>query len=149
MRDSLFHSTRIRFSISTMALSCLCPLFAALGFLLVPRAATAQSSGPRRPNIVFILADDLGWSDTTLYGTTRLYQTPNIERLAQRGIRFTQAYAANPLCSPTRASILSGLYPGRIGMTLPSGGAAEERFTSTLPPQDQPWRKIIEPLSVT
>lgn len=111
--------------------------------------AQASAAPPTRPNIVFILADDLGWSDTTLYGTTKLYQTPNIERLAQRGMRFTQAYAANPLCSPTRASILSGLYPGRIGMTLPSGGAAEERFTSTLPSQDQPWRKIIEPISVT
>jgi arylsulfatase A-like enzyme len=110
-------------------------------------AAPAQRTTP--PNIVFILADDLGWSDTTLYGTTRLYQTPNIERLAERGMRFTQAYAANPLCSPTRASILSGLYPGRIGMTLPSGGAAQEIFKSTLPSEARPWSKVVEPVSVT
>ena len=64
-------------------------------------------------NVVFILADDLGWSDTTLYGTTKFYQTPNLERLAQRGMTFRRAYAASPLCSPTRASILTGLNPAR------------------------------------
>ncbi|MGZ0655445.1 sulfatase [Coraliomargarita sp. W4R72] len=66
-----------------------------------------------------ILADDLGWSDTTLYGTTDLYQTPNLERLAERGMTFTHAYAASPLCSPTRASILTGQTPARNGHTQP------------------------------
>ena len=73
-----------------------------------------------KPHIIFILADDLGWSDTTLYGTTKLYQTPNLERLAQRGMLFTRAYAASPLCSPTRASILTGMNPARIGITAPN-----------------------------
>ncbi len=73
-----------------------------------------------RPNIVFVLADDLGWADTTLYGHTSLYQTPNIERLARRGMTFTRAYSASPLCSPTRASILTGLSPARIGITTPA-----------------------------
>lgn len=73
-----------------------------------------------RPNVVFILADDLGWSDTTLYGTTQLYQTPNIERLASRGMTFSRAYAASPLCSPTRSSILTGLSPARTGITTPN-----------------------------
>ncbi len=72
-----------------------------------------------RPNVVFIVADDLGWSDTTLYGTTKLYQTPNIERLAQRGMTFTRAYAVSPLCSPTRASLITGLHPARHGITTP------------------------------
>ncbi|MEM7236011.1 MAG: sulfatase, partial [Planctomycetota bacterium] len=73
-----------------------------------------------RPNIVYILADDLGWSDTTLYGTTTLYETPNVERLAARGMTFTRAYSASPLCSPTRASLLTGLHPARHGITSPT-----------------------------
>tara|TARA_B100000809_G_C15140818_1_gene533262 strand:- start:11059 stop:12630 length:1572 start_codon:yes stop_codon:yes gene_type:complete len=68
-------------------------------------------------NVVFILADDLGWSDTELYGTTKLYETPNILRLAERGMTFTRAYANSPLCSPTRASILTGQTPSRHGST--------------------------------
>jgi arylsulfatase A-like enzyme len=72
------------------------------------------------PNVIFILADDLGWSDTTLYGTTKFYNTPNIERLAQRGMTFTRAYASSPLCSPTRASVLTGLSPARHGITSPT-----------------------------
>ena len=72
-----------------------------------------------KPNIVLILADDLGWRDAGCFGST-FYETPNIDRLAARGVRFTQAYAANPLCSPTRASILTGLYPARIGITAPA-----------------------------
>ncbi|GAB5406547.1 MAG: hypothetical protein Aurels2KO_47780 [Aureliella sp.] len=74
----------------------------------------------KHPNVLFILADDLGWSDTTLYGTTKLYRTPNIERLAKRGMTFTRAYASSPLCSPTRASVLTGLSPARHGITSPN-----------------------------
>ena len=73
-----------------------------------------------RPNVVFILADDLGWSDTTLYGTTDLYKTPNIKRMAERGMTFTHAYSSSPLCSPTRASVLTGLSPARHGITAPT-----------------------------
>ena len=87
--------------------------FAGLGAVV---AAKAESS---RPNVVFILADDLGWRDTGCYGST-FYETPNIDRIAARGMRFTQAYSANPLCSPTRASILTGQYPARIGITWAS-----------------------------
>ncbi len=71
-----------------------------------------------RPNVVFILADDLGAHDVGCFGST-FYETPNIDRLASHGVKFTQAYAANPLCSPTRASILTGIYPARIGITAP------------------------------
>ncbi|MBD3386446.1 sulfatase-like hydrolase/transferase, partial [candidate division KSB1 bacterium] len=70
----------------------------------------------RRPNIVFILVDDLGWKDLGCYGST-FYETPNIDRLAAEGMRFTDAYAACPVCSPTRASIMTGKYPARLGLT--------------------------------
>jgi arylsulfatase A-like enzyme len=67
---------------------------------------------------VFILADDLGWRDITPYGST-FHETPNLKRLADRSVRFTHSYAASPLCSPTRSSILTGLYPARTGITAP------------------------------
>lgn len=90
-------------------------------FLSTTLLASAPSAAePPRPNVVFILADDLGWSDTTLYGGTKFYKTPNLERLAKRGITFTHAYSASPLCSPTRASILTGLSPARTGITTPN-----------------------------
>src|SRR6476661_10260044 len=69
-----------------------------------------------KPNIIFFLVDDLGWADTEPYGS-KFYETPNIKKLAQDGMLFTQAYAANPVCSPTRASILSGKYPTSIQAT--------------------------------
>ena len=69
--------------------------------LLGSVAASGAAEG-RAPNIVFILADDLGWRDTSLYGS-EFCETPNIERLAKRGMMFTQAYAVAPLCSATRS----------------------------------------------
>jgi len=68
-------------------------------------------------NIIFILADDLGWADVGCYGGD-LHETPNIDKLAQQGVRFTDAYAAAPVCSPTRASIMTGKYPARLHMTI-------------------------------
>ncbi len=101
------------------------PLALLTALTLLPAAASAADEAvPQRsarpPNVVLILADDLGWSDTTLYGTTSLYQTPNVQRLARRGLTFTRAYAASPLCSPTRAGILTGLSPARVGITAPN-----------------------------
>src|SRR5438552_1824566 len=69
-----------------------------------------------RPNVVLIVADDLGWRDLGCYGST-FYKTPNIDRMAREGVRFTQFYAACPVCSPTRASILTGRYPQRVNIT--------------------------------
>ncbi|MFM9090561.1 MAG: sulfatase [Verrucomicrobiota bacterium] len=86
-------------------------------FLAAVLAARA-SSAPERPNVIFLLADDLGWADLGAYGST-FHRTPHLDRLAARGVRFTQAYAAAPLCSPTRASILTGQHPARIGITSP------------------------------
>ena len=60
-----------------------------------------------KPNFLFILADDMGWSQLGCYGSN-YYETPNIDRLADQGMRFTDAYAACPVCSPTRASIMTG-----------------------------------------
>ncbi len=68
------------------------------------------------PNIVFILADDLGWNQVGYHGTV-FYETPNIDQIARDGIHFTQAYSANPVCSPTRASIMTGKNPARLGIT--------------------------------
>jgi len=69
-----------------------------------------------RPNIIFILIDDLGWKDVG-YHVSRLYETPNIDKLAEEGMRFSAAYAACPVCSPTRSSIMTGKYPARLNQT--------------------------------
>lgn len=70
-----------------------------------------------RPNIIFILADDLGVMDVGCYNPKTFYETPNIDAIARRGMRFTQGYAACPVCSPTRGSIMTGKYPPRFGIT--------------------------------
>jgi arylsulfatase A len=70
----------------------------------------------RPPNIILILIDDFGWADLACYGS-RFHQTPNVDALARRGVRFTNAYAAAPVCSPTRASILTGKAPARLHLT--------------------------------
>ena len=75
-----------------------------------------SKSPENKPNIVFILVDDLGWSDVGTYGSS-LYDTPNIDKLASEGVKFTQAYATCSVCSPTRASIITGKYPARIHLT--------------------------------
>lgn len=69
-----------------------------------------------QPNIIFILMDDLGWKDLSCYGS-EFYETPNLDRLARQGMKFTNGYAACPVCSPTRASILTGKYPANVGVT--------------------------------
>jgi arylsulfatase A-like enzyme len=89
-------------------------LFGLLAPLLL--ALTCFSASKPPPNIIFILADDLGWSDVGCYGST-FYETPNIDALASRGMRFLNAYAACCVCSPTRASILTGKYPARLQLT--------------------------------
>jgi len=102
-----------------------------------------------RPNIVFILADDLGWSDVTLYGTTSFYKTPNLERLAARGLTFNRAYAASPLCSPTRASILTGQTPARHGITSPACHVEEVRMEPSVAEKAAPGNKAIACVSAT
>ncbi|MFC1607817.1 sulfatase [Candidatus Latescibacterota bacterium] len=67
-------------------------------------------------NFVFVLVDDLGWTDLSCFGST-FYDTPNIDKVAAQGMKFTDAYAAAPVCSPTRASIMTGKYPARLNLT--------------------------------
>ncbi len=89
----------------------------------------------RRPNIVLFLVDDLGQRDVGCYGST-FYETPNIDRLAREGARFTAAYAAAPICSPTRASIMSGQWPQRFGISEAigqPGGMDWARNTKMMP----------------
>jgi arylsulfatase A len=90
-----------------------------------------------RPNVVLIVADDLGWADLGCYGS-KYHRTPHLDRLAAGGLRFTQAYAAAPVCSPTRAAILTGKYPARLGIT------------DWLPGRpDRPDQKLLRPPLVT
>lgn len=108
------------------------PVFVALSFAMIaPTRAAGQM------NVVFILADDLGWSDLACYGAD-LHESPNLDRLAEAGVRFTQAYSASPVCTPTRASILTGKHPARLHMTT-------WHEASQNPPTD---RKLIPPITL-
>ncbi len=98
-----------------------------------------------QPNVIVILADDLGWSDTTLYGNTAYYQTPNVERLAKRGMTFTRAYSASPLCSPTRSALLTGLSPARTGITVPNCHEPRVVLQATTGEKAPPDQKAIMP----
>jgi arylsulfatase A-like enzyme len=87
-----------------------------LGLAALAGSTVLKCSKNKRPNFVFILVDDLGWADIECYGST-FYETPNLDKLAQSGMRFTDAYAACPVCSPTRAAILTGRHPVRLDIT--------------------------------
>lgn len=92
------------------------------GVLFSNQVLECRISDRVRPNVVFILVDDFGWRDVSYdvgygYSGSGYYETPNIDKLASEGMRFTDAYAACPVCSPTRASIMTGKYPARIHLT--------------------------------
>ena len=127
-----------------MKISTWIPLAVFLGLVGDGWAAGAGT----RPNIVFILADDLGWNDVGCYGST-FHETPNIDALAKSGMRFTQAYAASSLCSPTRASILTGLYPARIGITAPACDRPELVLEKELEPSARPDQKMLAAKKIT
>ena len=76
----------------------------------------SDKTSVNKPNIIFILADDLGWPELGCYGS-KFNETPNLDRLASQGMRFTDAYAAAPVCSPYRAALMTGQYPARVGIT--------------------------------
>jgi arylsulfatase A-like enzyme len=107
-------------------------------------------SAERAPNIVFFLADDLGQRDLGCYGST-FYETPNLDRLAREGALFTDAYAACPVCSPTRASIMTGWWPQRTGITdyiAPDNGNGPEKWkrnTRLLPAPNQDRLSLDSP----
>lgn len=88
---------------------------AALATLGAARGARAGKGEQRPPNVVLVFADDLGYADLGCYGA-RNHSTPNLDRLARQGTRFTQFYVAQPVCSASRAALLTGCYPNRIGI---------------------------------
>jgi len=116
---------------------------------LMLTGSQSHCTAQEKLNVVFILADDLGWSDTTLFGTSNFYKTPNIERLAKRGMTFTRAYSSSPLCSPTRASILTGLSPARHGITAPNCHTPLVLLEPTVKKSASPGLKQIETDSVS
>ena len=108
-------------------------------------------SAEPKTNVVFFLIDDLGWRDLGCYGS-EYYQTPNIDRLAKEGVRFTDAYSACTVCSPTRAAIMTGKYPARLLLTqwLPSGRWSrtghkmkEGRYVSNLPLEEVTIAEVL------
>ena len=112
----------------------------ALGFRFPARSIIDKV----KPNFVFILADDLGWPQIGCY-VSGFYETPNIDRLAGEGMRFTDAYSAGPVCSPTRASIMTGRYPARLHITdfIAGSDYPDEKLT-------QPdWQKFLPLEEVT
>ena len=124
-----------------------------LHFALITLCLIASACGPaalteRSPNVVFILADDLGWRDTGLYGS-EFFETPNIDLLAERGMVFSNAYAAAAICSPTRASIMTGLHPARLGITSASGHLQRETLAKGLRPRGSRSQPALAADSVT
>ena len=105
--------------------------FAALQALGIDRAAWA--GGKKKPNVVFILADDLGYAEVGCYGQKKI-KTPNIDRLAAQGMRFTQAYSGNPVCAPSRCTLMTGLHTGhsQVRGNKQVGGAEGWELGSTI-----------------
>ncbi|HUG89890.1 MAG TPA: sulfatase [Planctomycetaceae bacterium] len=104
-------------------------LVAAVGVLSATAASPARLAAAEKPlNVVFFLVDDLGYMDVACNNPRTFYETPHIDRLAAGGMRFTSGYAANPVCSPTRYSILTGKYPTRAGATNFFSGTRAGRF---------------------
>lgn len=105
---------------------------AGLGALSLAAPNCVAASSSKKPNVVFILIDDMGWPDVACYGS-KFHETPNVDRLASQGMKFTDAYAACPVCSPTRASIMAGQYPARVGIT------------DFIPGHWRPYEKLVVP----
>lgn len=101
---------------------------AALG---MPRGVFSKAA-KEKLNFVFILVDDMGWMDTSTYGSN-FYESPNVTRLAEQGMKFTDAYAACPVCSPTRASFMTGKYPATVNLT------------DFIPGHWRPYAKLVVP----
>ncbi len=117
-------------------------------------AAVRLAAAPATPpwNVLFVLTDDLGWHDVGPYGN-RFIDTPNLNRFAQHSVRFTNAYAACPVCSPTRASILTGQYPARLHLTdwipgrrqFPTSRLLVPKFNQFLPVENQTIAEVLAP----
>jgi len=122
--------------------------FAALAKEVIGNAPPLSHDKKRKArNVVLIVADDLGWADTSAYvkDEPQFYRTPHIEKLASQGMKFVNAYSASPLCSPTRASILTGQYPGRIRLTTPACHLPQVVLDPQLKASASPNAHAIEP----
>jgi arylsulfatase A-like enzyme len=118
---------------------------ALLSVLILSLAAPLTSAATRRPNIVFILIDDMGWKDGACFGST-FYKTPELDRLAKSGMCFSQAYASCAVCSPTRAAIMTGKAPARLHITDWIGGEGNPDASRFRVPE---WQKRLPPEEVT
>ncbi|MHC4636879.1 MAG: sulfatase [Planctomycetota bacterium] len=114
------------------------------GSVLFPGILSKVSGASRKkkPNVIIFMVDDMGWTDSSVYGST-FYETPNLERLAKDGMMFTNAYAANPLCSPTRASIMTGKNPDRTGVTTSWGHLPA--VDPSIPESGPSWQQVLIP----
>jgi arylsulfatase A-like enzyme len=119
----------------------LCVSLFPLGF---HRGVAAETS---QPNIVLIVVDDLGWRDLGCYGST-FYETPNIDSLARKGMRFTDSYSTNPLCSPTRASIMTGIDSARMRFTSPGGHDVKEILEGSFATKSENWSPAKPQVSI-
>jgi len=112
----------------TRHLFALCALFALFATIAplgaTARAADAPPSAPRKPNIIVILADDVGYGEFGFQGLNKDIPTPNIDSIAANGVRFTNGYVSGPYCSPTRAGLMTGRYQTRFGHEFNGGGGA-------------------------
>lgn len=119
---------------------------ALLACLVLPGPALAA-----KLNVVVILADDLGWADLGCYGS-KYHRTPNLDRLAASGLRFTSGYASCPVCSPTRAALMTGKYPARLGITdwlpgrpdRPDQPLARPKLTTALPLEETTLAELFQ-----
>ena len=105
------------------------------GLAACPNLLSMAAGSQRRPNIVLFLVDDLGWGDFGCYGDT-FHETPNVDRLAAEGMKFTNGYAAAPVCSPSRAGLMTGKWPARL------------HLTQWIPGNIYPHKKLLEPSQV-
>ena len=112
-----------------------------LGLLLFVCVGLTNWAG--RPNFVLILADDLGYGDLGCYGS-ELNQTPNLDRLASEGIRFTDFHSNGPMCTPTRAALLTGMYQQRLGRLFESALSGKDHYARGLPPQTLTLAEVLK-----
>ena len=103
---------------------------------LLATLLSASIAGASKPHIVFFFVDDLGWADLGCYGSA-FHETPNIDALSESGVRFTQAYSAASICSPTRASLMSGKHPVRVNITDWIPGARPPKWATLRTPADR------------
>jgi hypothetical protein len=108
---------------------------------LAPAIAAPQSRSAKRPNIVIILTDDQGYADVGCFGA-KGFQTPNLDRMAREGMRFSDFYVASSVCSPSRAALMTGCYPQRIGLPIVLEADSEIGLSSHLVTKSVPWKTL-------